>query len=63
MYDSYGRWIGYPVYVVTYGNHDFKFDSKIDSENFVTKLENRYAQHGLSAKGKYSMHEEWHSGF
>ena len=63
MYDSYGRYIGYPVYIVTFGGHDFKFDSSADADDFVDRLESRYAQRGLSADGKYSRRQAWHSGF
>lgn len=63
MYDSYGRYIGYPVYIVTLGGHDFEFDSRIDADKFVEKIESRYAQRGISAEGKYSRDQRWHSGF
>ena len=63
VYDSYGRYIGYPVYIVAFSGHDFRFDSRIDADNFVAKLESRYAARGLSAEGKYSRREAWHSGF
>lgn len=63
MYNPYGQYCGYPVYIVALGGHDFRFDSRIDADNFVAKLESRYAARGLSAEGKYSRRQEWHSGF
>jgi hypothetical protein len=62
MYDSYGRYIGYPVWIIEFCGHKFEKTSKKDVDSFIARLEEKYARIGKTADGKYSITESWHSG-
>lgn len=56
-YDDYGRYCGYPEWIITFGGHELIKWSRKDVDAFIERVEATYAR--IGKKPVYSIKKVW----